>query len=355
MPRWPFLIVPLLVNILASGGCEPPGRRLGAATVPGGLHPPLANSAPSPLPRDMLPAKLSLADIPLGLGERPVPKDSPLTEARVRLGRKLFFDPVLSADGTVACATCHAPEHGFAGPGGRPRGIRGRQTSRKAPSLFNRAYGSAFFWDGRAAALEEQALRPIADPDEMGSTVEGAVTRLKDRKDYRALFAAAFDDGVTAANLAKALASFERVLLRGDSRVDRFRRKGEHDALTAPERHGLWLYESKARCWKCHGGANFTDEAYHNTGVSWGNDRPDLGRGAVTRKDADKGKFKTPTLRGVALTGPYMHDGSLKTLEDVIEFYNRGGSANANLDPALQPLGLSKDEVKALVAFLKAL
>jgi cytochrome c peroxidase len=333
MSRWSFLVLLLLFL---------------AVTV-------FSAEAPSPLSRDTLPAKLSLVEIPLGLGERPVPKDNPLTEGRVRLGRRLFFDPILSGDGKVACATCHVPEHGFAGPGGRPRGIRGRQTPRKAPSLLNRAYGTAFFWDGRAASLEEQALRPIADPDEMGSTVAGAVQRLKESKDHRALFAAAFDDGVTADNLARALASFERVLLRGGSRVDRFRRKGEHDALTVAERHGLWLYESKARCWMCHSGANFTDEAYHNTGVSWGNTSPDLGRSAVTRKDADQGKFKTPTLRGVALTAPYMHDGSLKTLEDVIEFYNKGGGANANLDPALQPLGLSKDEVQALVAFLRAL
>src|SRR5207248_10448965 len=223
-----ILAVPFLVHLLVSGVCKHPGA------VPGRLHTPLAkNDTPSPLHKDTLPEHLSLVEVPLGLGERPVPKDSRLTEARVRLGRKLFFDRILSGDGTVACATCHAPEHGFAGPGDRPRGVRGRQTPRKAPSLLNRAYGSAFFWDGRAASLEEQALRPIADPDEMGSTVAGAVKRLHDNKDYRAQFAAAFADGVTADNLAKALASFERVLLRGGSRVDRFRRKGEHDALTA--------------------------------------------------------------------------------------------------------------------------
>jgi cytochrome c peroxidase len=179
------------------------------------------------------------------------------------------------------------------------------------------------------------------------------VKRLHGHKDYPALFAAAFPDGVTAANLGKALAGFERVLLRGDSRVDRFRQKGKHGGLTPSERHGLWLYESKGQCWRCHGGPNFTDEDFHNTGVSWG--KADLGRGAVTKKEADRGKFKTPTLRGVALTAPYMHDGSLKSLEEVVEFYNRGGGANPNLDPVLGPLGLSKDEVRDLVAFLEAL
>ncbi len=158
---------------------------------------------------------------------------------------------------------------------------------------------------------------------------------------------------MTAANLGRALASFERVLLRGDSAIDRFRRKGDTRAMTVRERQGLWLYESKGRCWRCHAGANFTDEAYHNTGVGWG--KADLGRFAVTKKEADRGRFKTPTLRGVSLTGPYMHDGSLATLEDVVEFYNRGGGANPNLDPVLAPLNLSKDEVRDLVAFLKAL
>jgi cytochrome c peroxidase len=143
--------------------------------------------------------------------------------------------------------------------------------------------------------------------------------------------------------------------LRGDSRVDRFRRKGEHDALTAQERSGLWLYESKARCWRCHTGFNFTDEDFHNTGVGWGKKPEDLGRFRVTKKQSDRGKFKTPTLRGCGLTAPYMHDGSLMTLEDVVAFYNKGGVANANLDRVMTPLKLSKEEVRDLVAFLKAL
>jgi cytochrome c peroxidase len=271
----------------------------------------------------------------------------------VALGRKLFFDPILSHDGTVACATCHRPDHGFAGPDAKPVGIGGRQASRRAPTLFNRAYGTAFFWDGRSASLEDQALEPIANPDEMGSSVAAAVARLKADAGYKERFAAAFDDGVTAANLGKALASFERVLLRGDSSVDKFRERGERDALTDAERHGLWLYESKGQCWRCHAGKNFTDEAFHNTGVGWGGS--DLGRHVVTKKEADRGKYKTPTLRGVKLTAPYMHDGSLKTLEDVVEFYNKGGGANPNLDPVVRPLGLSKEELADLVAFLKAL
>jgi cytochrome c peroxidase len=320
---------------------------LGAAAPPG--------AAPGPVPEDTLPANLAPDAIPLGLGPRPVPDDNPLTGARVRLGRQLFFDPILSGDGTVACATCHRPAHGFSGGPSRPRGVGGRPAARKPPTLFNRAYGTAFFWDGRESSLEAQALRPIEDPAEMGSRLADVVGRLRAHEGYRSRFAGAFPDGVTAANVGKALAGFERVLLRGDSRVDRFRRRGDAAALTPQERHGLWLYESKARCWRCHGGPNFTDEGFHNTGVGWGKDPPDPGRYRVTRREPDRGQFKTPTLRGVALTAPYMHDGSLATLADVVEFYNRGGGANPHLDPALAPLGLTSDEVRALVAFLEAL
>src|SRR5262249_53594154 len=171
-----------------------------------------ADPAPT-LPVDTLPQDLVVDKVPDGLGPRPVPKDSPLTAARVALGRKLFFDPILSADKTVACASCHKPEQGFSE--GKPRGVRGQELTRRAPSLFNRAYGRAFFWDGRAATLEEQALQPIANPQELGSSVEEAIRKLQANDDYGKKFKAAFDDGVTAANLGKALASFERVLLRG--------------------------------------------------------------------------------------------------------------------------------------------
>jgi cytochrome c peroxidase len=315
----------------------------------------LRSEAPAPPPRDTLPTEISLDDIPLGLDPRPACADNPPTAAKVRLGRQLFFDPILSADNSVACASCHRPEHGFSGGEARPRGIGGRRTNRKAPTLFNRAYGTAFFWDGREATLETQALRPIEDPTEMGSRLDDVVRRLREHKDYAGRFTAAFPDGVTAANVGKALASFERVLLRGGGRVDRFRRKGETAALNPQELHGLWLYESKGRCWRCHSGANFTDERFHNTGISWGKEPADTGRHRISGRDDDRGKFKTPTLRGVALTAPYMHDSSLATLEEVVQFYNKGGGANPRLDPALAPLGLSPEEVQDLVAFLKAL
>jgi len=315
------------------------------ATVPGAV----------PLPKDTLPAELSLTNIPLGLDvERPVPKDNPLTEAKVRLGRKLFFDPILSANSTVSCASCHQPDHGLSASSPFAQGIGGKRTTRNAPSLFNRAYGKAFFWDGRETTLEAQALRPIGCPQEMGDSVSAAVQRLRAQQDYPSQFQAVFPDGVTADNLAKAIASFERVLLLGNSRVDLFRR-GAVPSLNDNERHGLWLYESRGRCWRCHSGGNFSDEEFHNTGVSWEKQPLDLGRFTHTHRDADRGRFKTPTLRGVALTAPYMHDGSMATLEEVVAFYNRGGGKNPNLDPALTPLGLSKNDEKDLVAFLRAL
>jgi cytochrome c peroxidase len=306
-------------------------------------------------PKDTLPSSLSLKDIPLGLdASRSIPKDNPLTELKVRLGRRLFFDPILSADGTVACASCHDPAHGLAGRDRLAKGFRGQETQRNPPSLWNRAYGTAFFWDGREVTLEAQALKPIESPTEMGGTIEGALARLRKNKEYIALFQDAFGEDVNADNLAKSLASFERVLLSGNSRVDRFR-AGQVRSLTDGERHGLWLYESRGGCWRCHSGPNFSDESFHNTGVSWNQSPADLGRFTITNKESDRGRFKTPTLRNVAITAPYMHDGSLATLEEVVDFYTRGGGKNPHLDDNIAPLSLTPEDKKDLVAFLKAL
>jgi cytochrome c peroxidase len=265
---------------------------------------------PSPVPRDTLPADLPFDTVPLGLPPLPVPNAT-------------------------------------------SKGIHGQPTTRKPPSLFNRAYGTAFFWDGRATSLEEQALKPIEDPKEMGAKLPAVIARLAADKVYAGLFAKAFPgEPVSAATLAKALASFERVLLRGDTPVDKFQKKGQRSAMTEDEIHGFWLFDSKAQCWRCHGGANFTDESFRNTGVNWGKD---VGRFGVTKAEDDRGKFKVPSLRGIGVSGPYMHDGSLKTLEDVVEFYDKGGTQNMNRDPAMKPLGLTAGEKKALVAFLKTL
>ena len=315
---------------------------------------------PQPLlPKDTLRTSLSLDHLPAGLTARPaIPEDSPLTAERVALGRSLFFDPVLSENNTVACASCHQPRHGFASPDAGAIGIRGQVGPRNAPSLLNRAYGSHFFWDGRAGSLEEQALKPIANRKELGSTVAAVIKRLRGSDEYVMRFQQVFgEEGVKVVNeknLARALASFQRTLLLGDSPVDQFRASNA-SALSDAERQGLWLYESRGRCWRCHRGHNFSDESFHNTGVSWGTEPADLGRFDVSGQEEDIGKFKTPTLRGVSLTAPYMHDGSLKTLRDVVQFYNRGGVKNPKLDPIIHPLGLSDADVDHLVAFLEAL
>ena len=312
-------------------------------------------SAAPPLPKDTLPSDLDLSTIPRGLAERPkAPADNPLTKEKVALGRRLFFEPRLSKDGTVACATCHDPAHGFASGSPRAVGIRGQVGRRNAPSLQNRAFGRVQFWDGRVSTLEEQALKPIEDPLEMDHSVAAAVAFLKKDESYSTQFAKAFPDGVSPANIGKAIAAFERTLLHGDSVYDAFI-ANDVAQMSPAAKYGLWLFESKSQCWRCHNGTNFSDEQFHNTGISWGKEPLDLGRYEITKKAGDEGKFKTPTLRGLVHTAPYMHDGSMATLEEVVRYYNKGGNPNPQLDPALRPLELGEEEVQALVAFLKAL
>ncbi len=307
------------------------------------------------LPVDTLPRELVLDVVPLGLVEREVPPDNPLTLARVALGRRLFFDAALSGDQSLSCASCHDPAHAFATTDARAIGYGGLALRRNSPTLLNRAYGRSFFWDGRSGSLEEQALKPIESPQELNAKLDDVVQRLSGQADYVAQFQQAFGDGpITATNLARALAAFERALVSGNSPVDQFQAKNAR-ALGDGARLGLWVFESKGRCWRCHADANYTDERFHNTGVAWGAEPLDLGRFEVTGVPADRGAFKTPTLRDIARTPPYMHDGSIATLREVVEFYNRGGGANPHLDPLMQPLGLTPDEVGFLVEFLEAL
>lgn len=325
-------------------------------------------SAKPRLPKDTLPKQLDIEAArrrlePLEL----VPADNPLTEDRVTLGRRLFFDGILSKDGTVSCASCHQPNHGFASADPQAIGIRGQIGKRNAPTVINRGLGQLQFWDGRAASLEQQALQPIGNSAEMDHSVEGVIAALQRDPTYVKQFEQAFaepDDEaetrsatkyVNSANLAKSLAGFQRTLLSVDSPVDEFQ-GGDYNALSIDERQGLWIFESRGRCWKCHTGDNYTDEAFHNTGIGFERKERDLGRYEVTKLDADRAKFKTPTLRAISRTAPYMHDGSLKTLADVVEFYNLGGAADdPGIDREMKPLGLSGKEVDQLVAFLKAL
>ena len=270
--------------------------------------------------------------IPLGLDlYLPAPEENPLTPEKIALGRELFFDQRLSRDGSVSCASCHDPERAYSDGRAVAIGVFGRQGRRNAPALINRGYGRLFFWDGRVTTLEEQVLKPIQDPNEMDLTLSEAATRV----------------GLTVNEISRALASFVRSILSGDSPYDRFV-NGNRAALTAEQQAGLQIFRGKGNCTACHVGPNLTDEKLHNTGVAWRG-------GRLTDIGAGQGNFKTPTLREVARTAPYMHDGSLATLEEVIDFYSDGGRANPNLDTEIRPLHLGPDEKRAVVAFLLAL
>lgn len=294
--------------------------------------------------------------IPLGLDRNmPIPKDNPVTRAKIVLGQRLFNDYRLSSDETVACKSCHDPQHAFSDQRMASLGIYGRHGTRRVPRLINRGYGSAFFWDGRASSLEEQVLQPIANPNEMGMTVDEAVQRIEADRSYRRDFKRAFKSQPNPQNVAQALASYVRSLLSGNSPYDRYV-NGDPTALSAGQQRGLELFRGKANCIACHSGPNFTDEKFHNTGIGWrGNSFDDDGRFAVTHNEADRGAFKTPTLRDVANSAPYTHQGRLSTLKDLIDFYDAGGNPNPDLDPQLHPLHLSEQEKKDVIDFLDAL
>jgi cytochrome c peroxidase len=287
----------------------------------------------------------------------PVPADNPLTEARIDLGRRLFNEKLLSNDKSVSCATCHLAERAFTDEKTLAVGVFGRVGKRHSPALINRGFGRQQFWDGRAATLEAQALLPIPDPNEMDLSLDAAVERLRQNASYRAAFTAAFGREITSEDLGRALATFIRTLRSGDSPYDRHN-GGVPNALTAEQQQGLQIFRGKARCTFCHLEPLFTDEQLHNTGVAWNAETQtyqDFGRFDVTKQERDKAKFKTPTLREVALTAPYMHDGSLKTLEDVVNFYDQGGRRNPLITPLLRPIGLTATEKQALIACLGSL
>ena len=293
---------------------------------------------------------------PPGVGPvSPGPRGQPPESGDGGAGRALFFDPILSHDRRLACAGCHDPERAFTDGRARSVGVFGRVGTRSVPTLVNRAYGRSFFWDGRTSSLEEQVLQPIQDPKEMDMALSDVVVRLRRDRAYSARFQARFGRIPTHVDLANALASYVRTILSGDAPIDRHM-NGELDALSAQARHGLRIFRSKGNCTSCHLGPTFTDERFHNTGVAWQDgELLDQGRYQVTGKEEDRGAFKTPTLREVARTAPYMHAGSLATLEDVIGFYDRGGNPNPYLDAELRPLKLTFEEKQALITFLHAL
>jgi cytochrome c peroxidase len=344
----------------------------------------------------LIPALTSVSVIagpPAPLGLPPLPAAEQPTIEQIDLGRKLFMDRRLSRNGTMSCGMCHVPEQGFAvNELATAVGMEGQSLRRNTPTVLNVGYQRLLFHDGRASSLEDQVWGPLLAADEMANlTREAAAERVQALPEYHALFARAFPSaGITASSIASALAAYQRTLNSGNSRFDRFHFGGERAALTQQERTGFDLFRGKGRCTACHTvgtrDALFTDQAFHNTGVGFAKakvasqrlrvtlapgveielhiaelpgvfspDDPDLGRFEVTRQSGDRYAYKTPTLRNVALTAPYMHDGSLPTLEAVVEFYDRGGIDNPGKDVLLAPLGLTTEEKQALVAFLRAL
>jgi cytochrome c peroxidase len=359
-----------------------------AAALRQAQPPPLA--VPGTLPTAEVRARLAdpaahlafVPAIPLGLDPdlaTHVPADNPLTPAKVELGRQLYFDPRLSKDGTVACATCHHPSMGWAENKPVSTGIGGQKGGRSAPTVVNRVLGLAQFWDGRAATLEEQALGPIGNPIEMGSSPEEACERLDAIEGYRLQFEAVFGGPATPERIAKALAAFERTLLSAESKLDYYQRavpflgyeaedgddaefllrmqvalRGEaENGMSAAAHRGRELFFGKAQCSVCHVGQDLTDESFHNLGIGMEAAEPDLGRFVVTQLDKDRGAFRTPSVRNIALTAPYMHDGSLATLRDVVEHYDKGGTKNPWLSEKIFPLGLTEQEKQDLVTFLE--
>lgn len=328
---------------------------------------------------------------PLGLPPVPTPPDNRPTAARVALGRKLFFDRRLSRGGTMSCAMCHLPEQGFTSQElARPIGTEGRSLRRNSPTILNVAYLRRLFHDGRETALETQALAPLLDRNEMANPSLGSILEtIRALPDYRGLFEAAFGAGPSPDRIGAAIASYERTLLLAGSPFDRWRFGAEAGAMTPAALEGFRLFTGKGGCAACHtvaaDHALFTDQRFHDTGVAArraappapvpvelapglvvplspetlatiGDPEPaDLGRHEVTQDPADLYGIRTPSLRNVALTAPYMHDGSMGTLEEVVRYYERGGHRHPGLDPRVRPLGLTEGEVAALVAFLESL
>lgn len=286
-----------------------------------------------------------------------VPADNPLTKEKVELGRILFFDKRLSMDNTIACASCHMAKKGFTDGMPVSTGIRGLKGGRSAPVSFNRVYSKAQFWDGRAATLEAQSVGPFTNPIEHGfPNYDVMNAKMMKIPGYRKLFKQVFgDETITTERVGMAIASFQRTVLSGNSAVDKFDVGGEENALSDSAKRGLELFRGKARCTRCHSGFNFTDEKFHNLGIGWDTNTVDLGRYMLTNNAEDIGAFKTPTLREIARTAPYMHDGRFKTLDEVVNFYNQGGVKNPHLDNTIIPLELTDEEKQDLVAMLKSL
>ncbi|MEO6724712.1 MAG: cytochrome c peroxidase [Blastocatellia bacterium] len=301
---------------------------------------------------------------PLGLPPLLIQDDNRLTADSIALGRRLFFDVRLSSDNTLSCASCHSPALHFAEGRAVAKGFNGQFGARNTPTLLNAAYNRVQFWDGRAASLEQQVGGPMSNPKEMNQSHEVSVSKLSSDPAYRAEFSKVFGPGtITMRKIEKAIASFEQTLLSGNSPFDRYRYGAEKAAISAAAIRGLAVFSDKNRgnCTACHiigqKFALFTDGGFHNlgAGMNANGELTDLGRYEQTRAEADRGAFRTPSLRNIAKTAPYMHDGSLKTLKDVVDFYVGGGNSNPQLDKEIKSLQLTAQERNDLVVFLETL
>jgi cytochrome c peroxidase len=281
-----------------------------------------------------------------------IPADNPLTVDKVELGKQLYFDKRLSQDNTVSCATCHDPEKGWSNADRFATGFKQQKGGRSSPTVVNSGYHFFQFWDGRAKHVEGQALGPIQNPIEMAMEMGPLVERLNTIPGYREQFQKVFKTDVTEEGIAKAIGAFERTLLAGDAPYDRFK-AGDPSALSEAAQRGMKVFFNKAHCSACHSGPLFTDGAFHNIGIGWNQETPDLGRYVESKLDGDKGSFRTPSLRDIARTAPYMHDGSEATLEAVVEYYNKGGNSNPYLDESIFPLNLNDQDKADLITFLK--
>ena len=274
----------------------------------------------------------------------PIPSSNLNYTAKIELGKQLYFDGRLSKNNAISCAFCHNPGTGFADPRQTSIGVGGGVGGRQSPTVYNTGLNHVQFWDGRARSLEEQAIGPIHNPVEMAETHEHVVAKLGKIKGYQQQFRAVFGTDVNLQGIAEAIAAYERTVLSTNSAFDKYV-LGVQKAMDEAAVRGLALFKGKARCILCHNGPNFTDNQFHNLGVPQvGPMKEDLGRFVVSRAEKDRGAFKTPTLRSITETAPYMHDGAFKTLEEVVEFMDQGGGSNPNLSPLVKPLNLTAEE-----------
>lgn len=288
--------------------------------------------------------------VPLGLDARAliIPENNPLTAEKILLGKQLFFDPRWSKTRTVSCSSCHSPQMGWSDDRRLSLDHEGKLTPRHAPTIVNRAFSRLEGWIGHRESTEDLLVNlPFTSAEAISQNIAPVIG-------YQVQFQRVFGTPVTPEGVARAIAAYQRTILSGNSAFDRAQ-AGDKKALAPAARRGHALFEGKARCVKCHSGPNFTDEGYHNTGIGTDSRNPDLGRFVITKRNVNRSAFKTPTLRDVARRGPYMHDGSLATLRDVIAFYDRGGLPNPHLSPEMARLDLSAREREDLLAFLESL